>query len=170
MTRAVLLASDLSTENIVALLRSKTECGAHLQADSRAVRAGDVFLASPGLTSDGRHFIASAIEQGASAVLMHADLVAPWQANDFSVPVLGLPDLTGRLGAIADLWYDKPSAHLKVIAVTGTNGKTSCVQWLTDALQSAGYSAGALGTLGVRFPDGSVRTGALTTPEVISMH
>jgi murE/murF fusion protein len=170
MTRAVLLASDLSTENIVALLRSKTECGAHLQADSRAVRAGDVFLACPGLTSDGRHFIAAAIKQRASAVLMHADSAASWQANDFSVPVLGLPDLTERLGAIADLWYDKPSAHLKVIAVTGTNGKTTCVQWLTDALQSAGYSAGALGTLGVRFPDGSVRAGALTTPDVISMH
>jgi murE/murF fusion protein len=170
MTRAVLLASDLSTENIVALLRSKTECGAHLQADSRAVCAGDVFLACPGLTSDGRHFIAAAIKQGAGAVLMHADSAASWQANDFSVPVLGLPDLTERLGAIADLWYDKPSAHLKVIAVTGTNGKTSCVQWLTDALQSAGYSAGALGTLGVRFPDGSVRTGELTTPDVISMH
>jgi murE/murF fusion protein len=170
MTRAVLLASDLSTENIVALLRSKIECGAQLQADSRAVRAGDVFLACPGLNSDGRHFIAAAIKQGAGAVLMHADSAAPWQANDFSVPVLGLPDLTERLGAIADLWYDKPSAHMKVIAVTGTNGKTSCVQWLTDALQSAGYSAGALGTLGVRFPDGSVRTGALTTPDVVSMH
>ena len=112
MTRAVLLASDLSTENIVALLRSKTECGAQLQADSRAVRAGDVFLACPGLNSDGRHFIAAAIRQGAGAVLMHADSAAPWQANDFSVPVLGLPDLTERLGAIADLWYDKPSAHM----------------------------------------------------------
>jgi UDP-N-acetylmuramoyl-L-alanyl-D-glutamate--2,6-diaminopimelate ligase len=81
-----------------------------------------------------------------------------------------LTDLTERLGELADLWYDKPSAQMKVIAVTGTNGKTSCVQWLTDALQSAGYSAGALGTMGLRFPDGSVRAGALTTPDVISMH
>lgn len=170
MTRSVLLASDLSTENIVALLRSKIECGAHLQADSRAVRAGDVFLACPGFTSDGRDFIAAAIKQGAGAVLMHADATTAWQATDFSVPVLGLPDLTARLGELADLWYDKPSAHMKVIAVTGTNGKTSCVQWLTDALRSAGYRAGALGTLGVRFPDGSVRAGALTTPDVISMH
>ena len=170
MTRSVLLASELSTENIVALLRSKTECGAHLQADSRAVRAGDVFLACPGLSSDGRDFIAAAIKQGASAVLMHADATTSWQATDFSVPVLGLPDLTQRLGELADLWYDKPSAYMTVIAVTGTNGKTSCVQWLTDALQSAGYSAGALGTLGVRFPDGSFGASALTTPDVISMH
>ena len=170
MTRAVLLALELSTENIVALLRSKIECGAHLHLDSRTVCQGDVFLACPGLTGDGRHFIAAAIEQGAGAVLMHADAATAWQATDFSVPVLGLPDLTERLGELADLWYDKPSAHMKVMAVTGTNGKTSCVQWLTDALQSAGYSAGALGTLGARFPDGSVRAGALTTPDVISMH
>ncbi|MEI8401380.1 MAG: bifunctional UDP-N-acetylmuramoyl-L-alanyl-D-glutamate--2,6-diaminopimelate ligase MurE/UDP-N-acetylmuramoyl-tripeptide--D-alanyl-D-alanine ligase MurF [Alcaligenaceae bacterium] len=170
MTRAVLLDTHLSTENIVALLRSKTECGAHLYADSRAVRAGDVFVACPGLNGDGRQYISAAIKQGAGAVLMHADSAKDWQATDFSVPVLGLPSLTERLGELADLWYDKPSAQLKVMAVTGTNGKTSCVQWLTDALQSAGYSAGALGTLGVRFPDGSVRAGALTTPDVISVH
>ena len=100
MTRAVLLASDLSTEKIVALLRSKTECGAQLQADSRAVRAGDVFLACPGLNSDGRHFIAAAIKQGAGAVLMHADSAAPWQANDFSLsplPIIKWCALTGNL-------------------------------------------------------------------------
>jgi murE/murF fusion protein len=170
MTRSVLLAADLSTENIAALLRSKTECGAHLHLDSRAVGPGDVFLACPGLSSDGRDFIAAAIKQGAGAVLMYADATTAWQATDFSVPVLGLPDLPQRLGELADIWYDKPSAHMKVIAVTGTNGKTSCVQWLTDALQSAGDSAGAIGTLGVRFPDGSVGAGALTTPDVISMH
>lgn len=170
MTHAVLLDTHISTQNLVALLRSTIECGAHLQADSRDVRAGDVFVACPGLTSDGRHFIAEAIKQGAGAVLVHVESAAQWRAADFSVPVWGLTDLKERLGALADDWYDQPSAHLKVIAVTGTNGKTSCVQWLTDALQSAGHAAGALGTLGVRFPDGSVHAGMLTTPDVISVH
>ena len=170
MTSAVLLDTHLSTENLVGLLRSKIECGAHLQADSRAVRAGDVFVACPGLTGDGRQFIVAAIKQGAAAVLMHVESPAQWQAADFSVPVWGLTDLKERLGALADHWYDQPSAHLKVIAVTGTNGKTSCVQWLTDALHSAGHAAGALGTLGMRFPDGSVRAGMLTTPDVIAVH
>ena len=170
MTRAVLLDTQLSTENIVALLRSNVECGAHLHADSRAVCEGDVFVAVPGLGGDGRDFITAAIKQGAGAVLMRVDATTGWEATEFSVPVLGLTDLNERLGELADLWYDKPSAHMKIMAVTGTNGKTSCVQWLTDALQSAGYSAGALGTLGVRFPDRSVRAGALTTPDVISIH
>jgi len=170
MTQAVLLDTNISTENLVALLRSTIECGAHLQADSRDVRVGDVFVACPGFTSDGKHFIAAAIKQGAAAVLLHVESAAQWQAADFSVPVLGLTALKERLGALADRWYDQPSAHLKVMAVTGTNGKTSCVQWLTDALQSAGHAAGALGTLGVRFPDGSVRAGTLTTPDVISVH
>jgi len=170
MIRAVLLDTHLSNANIIALLRSKIECGAHLQLDSRAVRAGDVFVARPGLTADGRDFILTAIKQGAGAVLMHVDSAIQWQPSDYSVPVLGLTDLNERLGDLADLWYDQPSAHMKVMAVTGTNGKTSCAQWLTDALQGAGFAAGALGTLGVRFPDGSVRTGALTTPDVISVH
>ena len=170
MIRAVLLNTHFSTENLVALLRSKIELGAYLQADSRAVRAGDVFVAYPGLIGDGRAFIAAAIQQGAAAVLMHVESPAQWQAAEFGAPVWGLIDLKERLGALADHWYDQPSAHLKVIAVTGTNGKTSCVQWLTDALQSAGHAAGALGTLGVRFPDGSVRAGMLTTPDVISVH
>ena len=170
MIRAVLLDTQLSNANIIALLRSKIECGAHMHLDSRAVRAGDVFVARPGLTADGRAFVLAAIEQGAGAVLMHVDSAVQWQATDFSVPVLGLTDLNERLGELADLWYGQPSAHMKVMAVTGTNGKTSCVQWLTDALQGAGYAAGALGTLGARFPDGSVRTGSLTTPDVLSMH
>jgi murE/murF fusion protein len=170
MTAAVLLDTHVSTENLVGLLRSMIECGAHLQADSRDVRAGDVFVACPGFTGDGRQFIVAAIKQGAAAVLMHVESAAQWQAADFSVPVWGLTDLKERLGALADHWYDQPSAHLKVIAVTGTNGKTSCVQWLTDALQSAGHAAGALGTLGVRFPDGSEHAGMLTTPDVISVH
>ncbi len=170
MMRSVLLDSRLSTQNLIALVRGKIECGAHLQSDSRAVHVGDVFVACPGLSGDGRHFMAEAIKLGASAVLMHVDSAAQWQTTDADVPVFGLPDLNERLGALADLWYDQPSAHMKVMAVTGTNGKTSCVQWLTDALQSAGCAAGALGTLGLRFPDGSVRAGALTTPDVISVH
>ena len=65
MIRAVLLDTQLSNANIIALLRSKIECGAHMHLDSRAVRAGDVFVARPGLTADGRAFVLAAIEQGA---------------------------------------------------------------------------------------------------------
>ena len=170
MTRSLLLDSEISVTNVIALLRSRVECGAHLYLDSRSVAQGDVFVACPGLTGDGRNHIAAAIQQGAAAVLLHVGVNESWQTAEFSVPVLGVVGLRDRLGALADLWYDQPSAHLTVLAVTGTNGKTSCVQWLTDALQSAGHAAAALGTLGVRFPDGSTRTGELTTPDVVSVH
>jgi UDP-N-acetylmuramyl tripeptide synthase len=83
MTRSVLLDAQLSIENIIALLRSKIECGAHLHMDSREVRQGDVFVAVPGHTGDGRNFIAAAIEQGAAAVLTQVDSAAQWQAADF---------------------------------------------------------------------------------------
>ncbi|MEI7569580.1 MAG: bifunctional UDP-N-acetylmuramoyl-L-alanyl-D-glutamate--2,6-diaminopimelate ligase MurE/UDP-N-acetylmuramoyl-tripeptide--D-alanyl-D-alanine ligase MurF [Alcaligenaceae bacterium] len=170
MTRSVLLDAQVSMGNVIALLRARAECGAHLYLDSRVVDQGDVFVACPGLKSDGRDYIATAIGRGAAAVLMHVESVEQWQATDYVVPVLGVLGLKERLGEIADLWYDQPSAHLTIMAVTGTNGKTSCVQWLTDALQFAGYAAGALGTLGIRLPNGVIRAGDLTTPDVISVH
>jgi len=170
MTRSVLLDAQISMDNAIALLRTWAECGAHLHLDSRAVDQGDVFVACPGLKSDGRDYIATAIGRGAVAVLTHVESVEQWQGTDYAVPVLGVIGLKEQLGEIADLWYDKPSAHLTIMAVTGTNGKTSCVQWLTDALQFAGYAAGALGTLGIRLPNGVTRAGDLTTPDVISVH
>ena len=170
MTRSLLLDTQVSSDNVIALLRSRVECGAQLQLDSRAVQPGDVFLACPGLAGDGRAYLASALEKGAAAVLVHVESAQQWQVADYQVPVLGVVGLSQRLGELADLWYEKPSAHLTVIALTGTNGKTSCVQWLTDALQAAGERAGALGTLGLRFPDGSLAAAALTTPDVVSVH
>ena len=170
MTRSVLLAADISLANVVSLLRSRVECGGHLLLDSRAIKEGDVFVACPGLTRDGRQFIDAAIRQGAAAVLVHASTAESWQGLEYQVPVFGLIGLAEQLGELADCWYDQPSAHLTVLAVTGTNGKTSCVQWLTDALQSEGFVAAAIGTLGVRFPDGSLQPGYLTTPDVLSMH
>ncbi len=170
MTHAIRIDHLLSDENIVTLLRRKMECGAQLRLDSRTVRDGDVFLACPGLEGDGRNHIAHALDQGASAVLIHAASADPVSESDFAVPVFEVVGLQSRLGALADLWYGQPSVHMTVIALTGTNGKTSCAQWIADAIQSEGSRAGVIGTLGVRFPDGRLDAGSLTTPDVVSVH
>jgi murE/murF fusion protein len=170
MTRSVLIDDSTSNENLIALLRRTMECGAHLTSDSRLVMQGDVFVAIPGKMGDGRDFIAAAIERGASAVLMHVDDPKAWQSKDAEVPLFAVLGLKTRLGFLADLWYDRPSAKMTVIAVTGTNGKTSCVDWLSQALRSDGHKVGVIGTLGVTYPDGYLVPGQLTTPDVISVH
>jgi MurE/MurF fusion protein len=170
MTRSVLIDDSTSNENLIALLRRTVECGAHLTSDSRLVMPGDVFVAIPGKLSDGRDFIAAAIERGASAVVMQVDDPQAWQSIDAEVPLFTVIGLKARLGELADLWYGSPSAKLTVIAVTGTNGKTSCVDWLSQALRGDGQRVGVIGTLGVTYPDGYLVPGQLTTPDVISVH
>ncbi len=170
MTRAVMIDHTVSTENLISLLRRKAECGADLHLDSRLIQAGDVFVACPGISGDGRDYVQQAIMRGAAAVLMHVDLAESWVDIDLRVPAIGVVGLQARLGELADLWYQSPSASLQVVAITGTNGKTSCAQWLADALDQLGKKAGVIGTLGIRFPDGKIQAGTLTTPDVLSVH
>ncbi len=87
-----------------------------------------------------------------------------------AVPHLVVPNLRKHLGAVAHEWYGCPSEHMTVIAVTGTNGKTSSVQWIADMLNNSGVSCGTIGTLGVSLPDGTNLGGVLTTPDVLTMH
>src|SRR3546814_4891949 len=79
---------------------------------------------------------------------MHADGVAD-AAPDMAVPILLVPGLVEQRGEVAHLWYGEPSTALSIVAVTGTNGKTSCVQWLAAALNTEGIPCGTVGTLGV---------------------
>lgn len=148
-------------------LRARVSPGAHLQMDSREIRHGDVFVACAGLRSDGRHFIAQALAQGAGAVVYEA---ADAQTGDVPGPALAVPGLRAMLGELADRWYGQPSAAMSVVAITGTNGKTSCVQWIARALTRLGRPCGTLGTLGAMLPDGRSLGGTLTTPDVVSVH
>lgn len=161
-------------DNILGWLRAKVAAQADLHLDSRRLRRGDVFLAVPGVRGDGRDHIAAALAAGALVLADTATRHAgePWQ------PVAGLdvsrlacvPGLKGLLGELAHEWYGRPSQALAVVAVTGTNGKTSCAYWIADALNGAGMPCGVLGTLGIRWPDGSSEAGSLTTPDVVSVH
>ena len=134
-----------------------------LTADSRAVRAGDLFAALPGSHTDGRRFVADALERGAVALLGDASL-ADW-ADRVSVVVDANP--RRRLAQMAARFYDRQPEL--VAAVTGTNGKTSVAGFLRRIWEIAGLPAASLGTLGVQ-PTGLGATCSLTTPDPVSLH
>ena len=137
-----------------------------LTADSRAVRAGDAFVALAGTGMHGLGFANDARAAGAAAIVFEAPVPQGVAIPDAAV---GVPNLRAKLGAIADRFFDSPSLHLTVIGVTGTNGKTSFVQLLTQVLNLHGDVAGSIGTLGAGLV-GHVVAGERTTPDVISVH
>jgi UDP-N-acetylmuramoyl-L-alanyl-D-glutamate--2,6-diaminopimelate ligase len=137
-----------------------------LTSNSSAVRSGDAFFALAGASVHGLKFAENARAAGASAIVFEAP--AP---DGIAIPdgAIGVPELRGKLGAIADRFYASPSHELVVIGVTGTNGKTSFVQLLTQALSLHGDVAGSIGTLGAGLY-GKVVAGERTTPDVIAVH
>src|SRR5664279_777024 len=122
-----------------------------LVADSRRVGAGDAFIAWPGLANDGRRFVGAALAAGANACLVEADGV---DAFGFAAEprVAALRGLKAAAGEIAGRFLGTPSAELDVVAITGTNGKTSTAWWVAQALASLGRRCGVIGTLGVGEP------------------
>jgi UDP-N-acetylmuramoyl-L-alanyl-D-glutamate--2,6-diaminopimelate ligase len=138
-----------------------------LVTDSRAVTPGDTFVAYPGEKLDGRQFIAQAITRGANAVI--------WESRDFTwndawqVPNLAVADLRHKAGWLADAVYGKPSEQLRVIGITGTNGKTSTSHWIAHALSDTGEKCALVGTLGNGF-SGALQASANTTPDAIRVH
>ena len=146
-----------------------------LSADSRALRAGEAFVAYPGASTDGRRHIADAIARGAAAVL--------WEREDFSwdetwrIPNVAVDGLRAGAGEIAHEVYGRPSEKLWLAGVTGTNGKTSCSQWIAQALNFLGRKTAVIGTLGSGFPfaPGGEPAAELapslnTTPDAIELH
>ncbi len=122
-----------------------------LYADSRTVQTGDAFLAWPSGATDPRSFVAMALQQGAGACLVEQDGVEEFSWNDMRVAAYA--GLKADAGAIASAFFGAPSETLAVIAVTGTNGKTSTAWWLAQALSalpgSQALPCGLIGTLGV---------------------
>lgn len=135
-----------------------------LRSDSRKVLPGDVFLAYPGESSDGRRFIQSALQAGAAAVIWEREGFS-WDAQ-WRVPNLSVDNLKQFAGLLADEVYGHPSEHLDVIAVTGTNGKTSCSMWLAQILGVAGQRSAVIGTLGMGDPD-ALEPNPNTTPDAL---
>jgi UDP-N-acetylmuramoyl-L-alanyl-D-glutamate--2,6-diaminopimelate ligase len=138
-----------------------------LVTDSRAVQAGDTFVAYPGEKLDGRQFIAQAIAQGANAVIWESQHFA-WN-SEWNLPNLAVNNLRDAAGWIADSVYDAPSQKLQMIGITGTNGKTSTAHWIASALNDNKRSCALIGTLGNGFMSG-LQPSANTTPDAIHVH
>ena len=138
-----------------------------LGSDSRRIGPGAAFFAYPGEGSDGRAYIPDAVARGASAVLWEQANFA-WSA-DWRVPNAPVRDLKQQAGALADRFYGRPSASLWTCGVTGTNGKTSCSQWIAAALERHGTKTGIVGTLGAGYP-GRLSPLANTTPDALDLH
>jgi UDP-N-acetylmuramoyl-L-alanyl-D-glutamate--2,6-diaminopimelate ligase len=142
-------------------LHTRVQPGAHLHADTRSLAAGDAFFAYAVDGADNRPFIDGAIERGAAAVLV--------QPEGFSGTVdpsvtLAVPALNELAGLIASAWYHDPSDAMLAVGITGTNGKTSCSQWISAALTALGKRCAIIGTLGTGLPGQLVHTG-FTTPD-----
>lgn len=136
--------------------------------DSRVLKPGELFLAVPGLGADGRHFIKEAIAKGATAILFESQANPMPKLIDTVIPIIPISNLSALLGPIAARFYDYPSRYLPVLGITGTNGKTSCSQFLADSLQQLQRPCGVIGTLGNGFYD-HLEPGQLTTPDAIEL-
>ncbi len=132
--------------------------------DSRKVRPGDVFIAYPGAATDGRCYIGDAIARGAVAVLWEAGGGFAWN-DDWHVANLPLDGLRQLCGPLAHMIFGQPSERMSLIAITGTNGKTTVSQWLGRAHPRR---CAVIGTLGAGFPEKLLDTG-LTTPEAATL-
>ncbi len=126
-------------------------------SDSRRVRPGDLFAALPGDRHDGHQFIADAIERGASSVL--CERMPP----DLSVPCGIVPHVHHAFGRVCQALAGNPSLKLKLIGITGTNGKTTTSCLIASILLRAGYRVGVAGTLGY-FDGREVEPATHTTP------
>lgn len=142
-----------------------------LCTDHRRVRPGDAFLAWPGRRHDARLHTDAALAAGAAACLVEAEGLAPSASRDESAAsrVASLNDLKRQAGDVADAFFGHPSRALKVVAVTGTNGKTSSTWWVAQALGALGTRCGVVGTLGVGEPQRSFESTGLTTPDAVAL-
>jgi UDP-N-acetylmuramoyl-L-alanyl-D-glutamate--2,6-diaminopimelate ligase len=137
-----------------------------LTLDSRAVQAGDAFVAIAGFGAHGLNFAGQAKEKGASAILFEPPVPEGLEAPKGAIAV---PGLRARMGALADRFHASPSQDMKMVGVTGTNGKTSTVQLLAQAWHLRGTRCATVGTLGAGMYGEVVPTG-FTTPLVLQMH
>ena len=138
-----------------------------ITADSRNVTQGSLFLAYLGIKTDGRNYIANAIEKGASVVI--------WDCADFewnpawTTENIAIKNLRLQAGFIAHQFYKQPSTKMWMIGVTGTNGKTSVTHWLSQCFNYLNRKTAIIGTLGNGFADTLMPT-VNTTPDAVKLH
>ncbi|MBC6426414.1 MAG: UDP-N-acetylmuramoyl-L-alanyl-D-glutamate--2,6-diaminopimelate ligase [Ekhidna sp.] len=133
--------------------------------DSRKVKEGFLFVAIKGLTVDGHNYIEKAVEFGAKVIVCEY----PPELSDENLTVVKTDNSAEALGIIASNFYGRPSEKLKLVGITGTNGKTTCAILLHDLFTTLGYSAGLLSTVENRINNRITATVA-TTPDALQLN
>jgi len=136
---------------------------------SRNVRAGDLYLALQGSHAHGMDFVPEAVRRGANAVAWEGAGGAPAAPAVPAVPMVRVDGLRGKVGVIAGRFFGHPSRELSVVAVTGTDGKTSVSHFIAEALSLSGRRCGLIGTLG-HGEFGRLAPGVNTTPDALEMN
>lgn len=136
-----------------------------LTSDSRAVGPGFLFAALPGVKVDGVSFVGQAVREGAAAVLVPHD--AQIDASGIGVPVLRAQQPRRALARMAARFFERQPET--AVAVTGTSGKTSVVEFTRQIFSAVGLRAASIGTIGVVTPEGG-EYGSLTTPDPVALH
>jgi UDP-N-acetylmuramoyl-L-alanyl-D-glutamate--2,6-diaminopimelate ligase len=142
---------------------------ADLAIDSRQVRTGSLFLALKGGHAHGLEFAADAAARGASAILWEPEPGRAAPSVPESVVAAPVARLREAVGRIADRFYQRPSASLSIVGVTGTNGKTTCAYLLAQALERLGTAAAYMGTVGWG-RIGQLARPTHTTPDAVAVH
>ena len=133
--------------------------------DSRLVQKGDMFIAVKGTQTDGHAYIASAEEKGASAIVCEN---IP-EKQDPDIAYIVVPDAQAATGRLATTFYGYPSLKLKLVGVTGTNGKTTIATLLYELFSAMGHKCGLLSTV-CNYIDGKAYPSTHTTPDAISLN
>ena len=143
-----------------------------LSLDSRAVRTGSLFFALRGRLSHGLEFAAAAVAAGASAVLwdpMEGGVGQPAIESHADVYMAPVPGLRRLIGRIADRFFGWPSSQLRIVGITGTNGKTTCAYLLAQSLARLNSDAAYIGTIGWGRIE-ALQTPTHTTADVVTVH
>ena len=135
---------------------------AGISVDSKHILPGDLFVCFAGGEHDGHDFAAEAVEAGAAAIACERELPLP-------VPQLIVPDGRRASGELAAAFYGHPERKLKIVGITGTNGKTTTAHMLASVLTAAGKACGIIGTLGIRYAGRTIAP-ALTTPDPVFLY
>ena len=130
--------------------------------DSRKVEPGDVFVAVKGMRSDGHAFVSTAIERGAVAVVVEHEV-------DAKIPQVIVPKASRALGPLVGRVLGDPAKAMTLVGITGTNGKTTTTYLVESILAAAGFKAGVIGTVEMRWPGGSIPA-SYTTPTPQLLH
>ena len=136
-----------------------------IRIDSRKVEPGDLFAAVKGTLTDGHNYISQAIAKGAVAVLCEQLPDEPGQ----DIAWVRVKSVSESLGKLASSFYDNPSGNLKLIGITGTNGKTSTATFLFQLFERAGYPSGLISTIVTKIHQQTISS-SLTTPDVVSLN